>query len=152
MKLDCGERFSMRNFFKFLIAAFFFITCVGLCKAEEVAVQKDVKDYINELKNIAPTEYLQKIDGIVKVIDENIEEKKLNCDGEFKDGITHKRKRLTRDERNNCIKELKNIRILYANNLFVVRKNYLDYEHQERIKKLVEMRDEVVKQISKGKI
>lgn len=123
----------------------------------EVSIE-ELKAAVDSLESIKPDEYYSKIDLILSKIDKFVEYRRHICKGEFSvtvlDGATSadgpKRRKLSKEEQKACMSELKNARILYANNLFIARKKYLDYLHQERINKLINIRDEVLKEIQNG--
>ncbi|MCK5883148.1 MAG: hypothetical protein KAG61_05625 [Bacteriovoracaceae bacterium] len=117
-----------------------------------------LKETIDSLLQIGPNEYFSKIDSYLGKIDKYILHRKGICDGDFSIVILEensgekvsKRRKLSRGERRLCLSELKNLRVLYVTNLFIARKKYLDYLHDVRIKQLIKIKEDVLKEIQRG--
>jgi len=139
----------------FIFLAFFLST-----NALSQEVEKNIFEYtremykkVNSISELKPDEFNGEIAQIRKEIDKYVEHKKGVCQGDFSTVIleqSHAEKseyKLTKTEQELCYRELKALQITYINKLFTARKNYLDYLHQERIKKLGLVREEALKEL-----
>lgn len=119
---------------------------------------EELKETISGLLKIGPDEYFSKIDTYLGKIDKYILRRKGICTGDFSIVVLEessgekvsKRRKLSPSERRLCLSELKNLRVLYVNNLFIARKKYLDYLHDVRIKQLIKIKEDVLKEIQRG--
>lgn len=114
---------------------------------------REMSKKVNSISELKPEEFNGKIADIRKEIDKYVEHKKGVCQGEFSTVIleqTHAEKseyKLTKTEQELCYRELKALQITYINKLFTAKKNFLDYLHKERIKKLGSVREEALRQL-----
>ena len=129
-------------------------------KGPNASAEVSVKEIIREvdvLGDLKTEDYFTKIDSLLSKIDRYIEYRSHVCSGVFSISESgdktdqSKRRKLSRSEQKDCYSELKDIRLLYIKNLFLARKRYLDYLHEERIKKLVAIRDDAISDIKREK-
>ena len=126
---------------------------------------RNFKEQLDEVKDLAPEEFLQSIDSYRESLEKYIEHKKRVCNGEFSTIILgvednekklkkKKRNKLSREERTLCFRELKGFQVTLVNNVYVARKRFLNYLHQKRIEELEATRiktiDNLQKAFSKG--
>ena len=110
------------------------------------------------IKNLAPEDFFQKIDGFRISLEKYFLQKKKVCNGEFstfilsdgnvKTGVPDgQSKRLSKEERKLCFREMKALQLTYINNMFLARKNYLDFLHDRRISELMKAREASIKSL-----
>ncbi|GAB4012100.1 MAG: hypothetical protein Fur0010_07600 [Bdellovibrio sp.] len=122
-------------------------------------ITQEIRGELETLKNLKVDEFPNKIEKIRNDIETYIEHKGRVCNGEFstivltEKGDSQKpnlpRNKLSKEERKLCFKELKAIHSTYINNLFLARKNYLEFIHQKRTDELDRSREEAVKKLQK---
>lgn len=119
--------------------------------------EKELSREVDTLGELKAEEYFTKVDPLISRIDRYIEYRSHVCTGDFSISESgdktdqSKRRKLSRSEQKECVSDLKDIRLEYVKNLFVARKRYLDYLHEERIKKLVSIRDDALSEIKREK-
>ena len=135
------------------------LTCVfAVERNSSNSSPEELKEIIDSLLRIKPDNYFSQIDTYLNKIDKHILHRRGICSGDFSvveieensGEKVEKRRKLSRSERRLCLSELKNLRILYVNNLFIARKKYLDYLHDKRVKQLIKIKEDVLKEIQRG--
>ncbi len=124
---------------------------------------KRIHSELKEIKQLKPEEYFQRIDTYRTHLEKYIEHKKRVCEGEFStiilaggekaERLPNPRRssnKLTREERKLCFRELKALQITFINNMFLSRKKYLDYLHQDRIGQLQKARENAIKSLNRS--
>jgi hypothetical protein len=116
-----------------------------------------VKNDLLKIKNLSPNEYISKIDKYRESIERFVGYKKRVCNGEFsslviKDGETlaGKKKRLSREERSLCFRELKGMQRNFIDNVFFARSKYLEYLHETQIKDLRQAKVDLIKSLDRN--
>ncbi|MBT7611343.1 MAG: hypothetical protein HN576_16405 [Bacteriovoracaceae bacterium] len=120
--------------------------------SETFEYTKKIIAEIGTIKNIEPDQFYKKIDSYRTSLEKYFLQKKKVCNGEFstiilsegkiRSDITLKKARkLTREERGLCFREMKALQVEYINNMFLARKKYLDFLHERRISELLEARE-----------
>lgn len=119
---------------------------------------EELENEVEVLGDLKAEAYFSKVEQLLSKIDKAIEFRHHVCVGDFsvdeaEDGKKDvaKRRKLSKSEQLQCARDLKELRLDYVNNLFSARKRYLDYLHEERIKKLTSIRDEALSEIKKAK-
>lgn len=126
--------------------------------SESSEKKEDIKEQINAILKIEGKDYLDQIDDYRKLMEKYIENKKRSCSGKFATVTLNDkglpsakgRKKLSRQERNLCFRELKNMQILFIKNTFAARKKYLNYLHQIRIEELTKSEIKIIKGLQTG--
>lgn len=120
-------------------------------------VSREIQREVESLAKLDASKYHQSIDGIRQSLEKYIDNKKRVCNGEFSTVIiqnsaekTEPPHKLTRDEKKLCFRELKAFQITFLNNMYLARKNYLDFLHQKRLEELTLAREEAVKSVQAG--
>ena len=113
---------------------------------------KQVRQKLEELKHLEPEKYFQELDSYKSFFKKYIEYKKRICEGDFStiilgDGQREGFQKIKGEEKKVCFRELKSFQTAYINNMFLARKRYLDYLHQERIKQLKEVKEKALKNL-----
>ena len=115
---------------------------------------RQVRAAIEDLKNLAPQDFVATAEKLFPLIEKYIERKKRVCQGEFSTIVLNGQEeengqvqRLSPEEIKLCYQELKAMEVGYINNLFIARKRYLDYLHVLRIEELTRDRDAALKGI-----
>lgn len=134
-------------------------TSSNLADETPFEVTQEIRTELEILKNLKVDEFPNKIEKIRNDIETYIEHKGRVCNGEFSTivltdkGESSKnalpRNKLSKEERKLCFKELKAIHSTYINNLFLARKNYLEFIHTKRTDELDRSREEAVKKLQK---
>lgn len=120
-------------------------------------VSREIQSEVESLATLAPEKYFQTIDGIREKIEKYIDNKKRVCNGEFSTVIIQNSgeqsappHKLSREEKKLCFRELKAFQVTFINNMYLARKNYLDYLHKVRLEDLGKAREEAVKSVQAG--
>lgn len=120
-------------------------------------VSREIQSDVEALAKLVPDKYFQTIDGVREKIEKYIDNKKRVCNGEFSTVIIQNSAeqsapphKLSRDEKRLCFRELKAFQVTFINNMYLARKNYLDYLHKERLEDLAKAREEAVKSVQAG--
>lgn len=117
---------------------------------------QNIRAKLETIKNLSPKNYFKEVDKYRAAIEKYIEHKKMVCNGEFstiilsedqKPVLSKKRKKLSKEERGLCFREMKALQITFVNNMFIARKGYLDYLHKLRIEELTGDREKTIKSI-----
>jgi len=116
-----------------------------------------VKNDLLKIKNLSPDEYISKIDKYRESIERFVGYKKRVCNGEFsslviKDSETlvGKRKRLSREERSLCFRELKGMQKNFIDNVFFARAKYMEYLHETQMKDLRQAKVDLIKSLDRN--
>lgn len=117
---------------------------------------KKIQGELEQIKNLAATKYIQDIDQYRVAIDRYIEHKKRVCNGEFTTSVLEEeqsskdskfRRKLNSGERKLCFREMKALQVTMINNMYIARKRFLEYMHEERMKELSLARDKVMAEL-----
>ncbi len=142
-----------------LLTFIFILSFPFIAIAEEASpleYSKKFKSQLDELNELMPDEFLQKIDSYRESLERYVEHKKRVCNGEFSTivlGVTNvektarKKNKLTRAERVLCFRELKGFQVTLVNNMYSARKRFLDYLHSKRITELEKARNKTIKSL-----
>ncbi len=111
---------------------------------------------IDEVKDLKPEEYIQKVNSYRDVIEKYIDHKKRVCSGEFSTiilsnlgtQVDSNRIHLNNEERELCFRELKALQINFVNNMYVARRKFLDANHEKRVEELSKAREEALGSIN----
>ncbi len=82
---------------------------------------------VENLKQLSPDSYPVKINDYLEYFEKEIDRRNYFCQGE-----------ISKEEKNICKDEIKKIRINFLNSVYLARKNYLNYLHDQRVKELEE--------------
>ena len=98
-----------------------------------------------------------KIDQYRESIERFVGYKQRVCNGEFSslvitDGETlkGKKKRLSREERSLCFRELKGMQKNFIDNVFLARVKYLEYLHETQMKDLRQAKVDLIKSLDRN--
>lgn len=128
---------------------------IDLTSAE---ASKSIRKLLKDIKELTPAEYTEQISEYRETFEKYTEHKKGVCSGEFSTIILDEegkesddtKGKLSKEEKKLCFKELKALQINYINNMFQVRKRYLEYLHQLRMQELKEIRQKAIGQINQS--
>ena len=118
-----------------------------------------IRKLINEIPQMNSTLYPDKIASFRETFENYFEYKKGVCNGTFstlivdeKDGLKQNQSldKLSKDEKNLCVKDLKELHISFINNMFTWRKKYLDYVHGLRLEELKIIKQNAINEIQKS--
>jgi hypothetical protein len=123
---------------------------------------KRVQEHLDELRNLKAEDFFKNVDRFRDDIDQYIDQKKRVCQGDFslvilgdsplkdEEGVKSKKAKLSANEKELCLGELKALQMTYINNMFLARKKYLDYLHDKRVEELTLMREEALTSLRQG--
>jgi len=131
-------------------------------KPEEniITYTQNISKVVNELKNLPPEHYAREVDSIRSSIDRFIKFKKGVCQGEFSSIIINERddtrdfvarnskKKLSREERKLCYRELKSFQVQFIQSMFQARKKYIIYLHNQQLKDLESSKEEAIQRLN----
>jgi len=125
-------------------------------------ITQEIRGDLEGLKTLNSEEFPNRIEKIRDEVERYIEHKGRVCNGEFSTIVLTEKtdkadlskpnlpsNKLSKEERKLCFKELKAIHSTYINNLFIARKNYLEFIHGKRTAELELSREEAVKKLQK---
>ena len=125
-----------------------------------VTYTQNISQVINDLKNLPPENYANEVDNIRSSIDRFIKFKKGVCQGEFSAIIINEqdetrdfttrnsKKKLSKEERKLCYRELKGIQVQFIQNMFFARKKYLIYLHDQQLKDLEISKEQAIQRLN----
>lgn len=125
--------------------------------AEESSTD-EMEKVINEMGALKAVDYIIKIDDYREKLERFIENKKGVCEGEFSTVILARGDResetpkkpvkLTKEEREVCFRELKQIQQKYIEASYEAKKRYLVYLHEQRLQELERSKDAAIKDLT----
>ncbi|WP_127718155.1 hypothetical protein [Halobacteriovorax sp. HLS] len=111
---------------------------------------KEIHNKINELSKVQPTSYQSRVFELKADLEKFFSFKKKVCNGEFSAVILSEEpsvsssSKLSKEEKELCFRELKALQTSFINNLFLARKNYLQWGHDKNLKELNEEREKAI--------
>ncbi len=137
-----------------------FFSFLSLVQAEDISPQlnstKEINQLVNKLNKTAASDYVVQVDDIREKLEKYIEHKKRVCDGDFSTVILSKGEnesdpkkpvKLSKEEREVCFRELKQVQQKYIESLFNAKKNYMIHLHSLRLKELEESKEMALKNL-----
>jgi len=137
-----------------------FLSFLSLVQAEDISPQfdstKEIIQLVNKLNKTAASDYVVKVDDIREKLEKYIEHKKRVCDGDFSTVILSKGEnesdskkpvKLSKEEKEVCFRELKQVQQKYIESLFNAKKNYMIHLHSLRLKELEESKEMALKNL-----
>ncbi len=137
-----------------------FFGFISLVQAEDISPQfnstKEIIQLVDKLSETTPSEYVIKVDDIRGKLEKYIEHKKRVCDGDFSTVILSKGEnesdlkksvKLSKEEREVCFRELKQVQQKYIESLFNAKKSYMIHLHSLRLKELEESKEMALKNL-----
>ena len=118
-----------------------------------------IRKLMNEIPQMEPVYYPDKIASFRETFENYFEYKKEVCNGAFttmivdeKEGVkqTKSLDKLSREEKNLCVKDLKELHVSFINNMFIWRKKYLDYVYEQRLKELSIIKQNSIDEIQRS--
>lgn len=114
-----------------------------------------IQKQLSELKDITPEKFLVQVDQYRDNLEKYFEHKKRVCNGEFSTVILSEAgesrqdgKRLSKEERKLCFREMKALQTTYINNMHQARKRYLESLHSQRIQQLEDSREKALNDLN----
>jgi len=118
----------------------------------------EMEKLINEMGALVATDYILKVDDYRSNLERFIENKKGVCEGEFSTVILSRNDResdnpkkpvkLTKEEREVCFRELKQIQQKYIEASYKAKKRYLIHLHELRLQELEHSKDSAIKDLT----
>ncbi len=111
---------------------------------------KEIHVKINELSKVQPTSYQSRVYELKTELGKFFSFKKKVCNGEFSSVILSdspsvtSSSKLSKEEKELCFRELKALQTSFINNLFLARKNYLQWGHDRNLKELNDEREKAI--------
>ncbi len=146
---------------RLLITLLFISPCFFLWAQENQAPKEEntneMEQMISAMTEIAASEYTLRIDDVREKLEKYIENKKRVCEGSFSTVVLSKRDRetttdskpvkLSKEEREVCFRELKQIQQKYISASFEAKKKYLIHIHELRLKELEDSKERALKDL-----
>lgn len=114
-----------------------------------------IQQQLEELKNLETKNFLTQVERYRNNLEQYFEHKKRVCNGEFSTVIlseagerAEEGKRLSKEERKLCFREMKALQTTYLNNMHQARKRYLENLHSERIQQLEDSREKALNELN----
>ena len=152
---------------KFLSTILFLVISLNGFSEEKTSFEytKEIHTKISELTRVQPSSYQARVYELKSELERFFSHKKKVCNGEFssviltdslEEGGSNK---LTKEEKELCFRELKALQTTFINNLFIARKNYLQWGHdknlsdlnEERVKAILSLKESFAKKKSKSR-
>lgn len=121
--------------------------------ADSEAIQTKIK----ALSEIKPESYAQNVETIRSELDRYFDNKKRVCNGEYSTVVlgdvaeagrnAEETRKLTKDERKVCFREMKNLQVSYVNALYEARRKYVLWLQEQQLEELGKVRDEAIKRL-----
>lgn len=135
---------------------FFFVPFLLLGSA--YAADSDaIQAKIRALSEIKPDTYAQNVEAIRSELDRYFDNKKRVCNGEYSTIVlgdvgeagrsAEETRKLTKDERKVCFREMKNLQVSYVNALYEARRKYVLWLQEQQLEELGKVRDEAIKRL-----
>ncbi|MBC98903.1 MAG: hypothetical protein CME63_14255 [Halobacteriovoraceae bacterium] len=119
---------------------------------------KEIIAIVSQLERLDPSEYILKIDDVREKLEKYFENKKRVCEGDFstvvltkgeRESDTKKSVKLSKEEREVCLRELKQVQQKYIESLFEAKKRYVIHLHKQRLEELEKSKEEAIKELMK---
>lgn len=114
-----------------------------------------IQKQLSDLKDLTPESFMVQVDQYRDNLEQYFEHKKRVCNGEFSTVILSEAgesrqdgKRLTKQERKLCFREMKALQSTYINNMHQARKRYLENLHSKRIQQLEDSREKALNDLN----
>jgi len=128
-----------------------------MAAVDEPQFRKLVIDRLDGLQKVDPDSYLDELKEVQELSHNYIEYKKSLCKGEFtamtlgqlEDGKAPTKK-LSREEKEFCLRGLKTFQRRYIEGLYLARKKQLEWLQEGRLEELKNSRDEALKDLEKS--
>jgi hypothetical protein len=139
-----------------LFMAFLLLLPLHAQEEVDVGTSKEINQLITTLVDIPASEYTLKIDTTREKLEKYIENKKRVCDGDFstvvlnrveKDSDSKKLVKLSKEEREICFRELKQVQEKFIDSLFLAKKKYMIYLHEQRLAELEDSKEKALKEL-----
>jgi hypothetical protein len=118
---------------------------------------KRIHSRINELSSVEPSSYQSRVYELKSELERFFAHKKRVCNGEFSavilsetNSVAESSNKLTKEERELCFRELKALQTSFINNLFLARKNYLEWGHKKNLEELNKEREKAIVSLKKS--
>jgi len=118
-----------------------------------------IRKLMNEIPQMEPMLYPDKIASFRETFENYFEYKKEVCNGAFttmivdeKEGVKQNKSldKLSKEEKSLCVKDLKELHVGFINNMFIWRKKYLDYVHEQRLNELNTIKQNSINEIQRS--
>lgn len=112
---------------------------------------------IRALAEIKPDSFAQNVESIRSELDRYFDNKKRVCNGEYSTIVlgdvaeagrnVEETRKLTKDERKVCFREMKNLQVSYVNALYEARRKYVLWLQEQQLEELGKVKDEAIKRL-----
>ena len=112
---------------------------------------------IRALAEIKPDSFAQNVESIRSELDRYFDNKKRVCNGEYSTIVlgdvaeagrnVEETRKLTKDERKVCFREMKNLQVSYVNALYEARRQYVLWLQEQQLEELGKVKDEAIKRL-----
>tara|TARA_R110000868_G_scaffold304021_3_gene564507 strand:+ start:2402 stop:2863 length:462 start_codon:yes stop_codon:yes gene_type:complete len=127
--------------------------------AQEEAGQGDViQAKIKALEDMKPETFSQNVESLRALLDRYFDNKKRVCNGEYSTMVlgdvgelgnkaAEEGRKLSKDERKVCFREMKNLQVNYINALYSARRKYVLWLQEKQLEELTKVKDEAIKRL-----
>ena len=115
---------------------------------------KVIEAKVDSLSSTKPEDFIETVPALTKEIDHYFFKRQKVCLGEFSTIILSESgesskgdKKLSDQEREVCLRNLKRLQLKYVNNLFELKKKYIIFLHEKRLEELDLAHKEEIKRL-----
>ncbi len=141
--------------------AILIIMCItsAFATAQEAPVSEaqEIQMRIRALESLKPEGYAQDVESLRAELDRYFENKKRVCNGEYSTMVlgdvgesarsSEETRKLSKDERKVCFREMKNLQVSYINAVYEARRKYTLWLQEKQLEELTKVRDEAIKRL-----
>ena len=119
---------------------------------------KRIHNRIDELPKVTPSSYQVRVYELKQELEQFFSHKKKVCNGEFSSvilsdsssNLATSNNKLSKEEKELCFRELKALQTSFINNLFLARRNYLEWGHKKNLEDLNKEREQAITSLKKS--
>lgn len=143
----------MKRLILFLIATTSF---AQVPESTPVSEAQEIQTRIRAMESLKPEDYTQNVESLRVELDRYFENKKRVCNGEYSTMVlgdvsesvrTEETRKLSKEERKVCFREMKNLQVSYINAVYEARRKYTLWLQEKQLEELAKVRDEAVKRL-----
>mgnify|MGYP003673966395 CR=1 FL=1 len=112
---------------------------------------------IKELESLKPEQFSQSVESLRGLLDRYFDNKKKVCNGEYSTMVLgdvgelgktdDEGRKLSKDERKVCFREMKSLQVNYINAIYAARKKYVLWLQEKQLDELAKVKDEAIKRL-----
>tara|TARA_R100000656_G_scaffold124808_2_gene103929 strand:- start:391 stop:852 length:462 start_codon:yes stop_codon:yes gene_type:complete len=117
-----------------------------------------IQTKIKALEDLKPESFSQNVESLRAMLDRYFDNKKRVCNGEYSTMVlgevgdignkaSEEGRKLSKDERKVCFREMKNLQVNYINALYAARRKYVLWLQEKQLEELTKVKDEAIKRL-----